>query len=217
MGLLNSAGLIVLTTAFLFASSTAYTSALLRRLGLDSDLMERSFHQVLYHGFIINLLFLMALPLFLFFMAFVAYEFKDQMHRAFRGSNAKRFVNARKFLKPLRKVGVKFKRESYIMRRLGTIRLATWMTLSCSVFFVFVIAHHEQKGGDDAVANIEAIKKGETPLVYMDGDEAGYPFLYCGARNCAVYDKENDRIKYFSQDKFSVSLVETLKFKPEQK
>ncbi len=67
MGLLNSAGLIVLTTAFLFASSTAYTSALLRRLGLDSDLMERSFHQVLYHGFIINLLFLMALPLFLFF------------------------------------------------------------------------------------------------------------------------------------------------------
>lgn len=81
------------------------------------------------------------------------------MHRAFRGSNSKRFVYARKFLKPLRKVGIKFKRESYIMRRLGTIRLATWMTLSCSVFFVFVIAHHEQQGGEDAVANIESIKK----------------------------------------------------------
>ncbi|MFM5151231.1 hypothetical protein [Aeromonas hydrophila] len=217
MGLLNSAGLIVLTTAFLFASSTAYTSALLRRLGLDSDLMERSFHQVLYHGFIINLLFLMALPLFLFFISFIAYEIKDQMHRAFRGSNSKRFVYARKFLKPLRKVGIKFKRESYIMRRLGTIRLATWMTLSCSVFFVFVIAHHEQQGGEDAVANIESIKKGETPLVYIDGDETGYPFLYCGARNCAVYDKENDRVKYFAQDKFSVSRDETSKFKPEQK
>lgn len=217
MGLLNSAGLIVLTTAFLFASSTAYTSALLRRLGLDSDLMERSFHQVLYHGFIINIVFLMALPFALFLIAFVAYEIKDKMHRAFRFSNDRRFSNARKFLKPLRGVGVKFRRESYIMRRLGTIKVATWMTLSCSVCFIYVIAHHEQQGGKDAVAHIEYIKKGDSSQVYLDGDKTGYPFLYCGAKNCAVYDKEKDLIKYFTQDRFSVSRVETSKFKPEQK
>ncbi|MGY6037785.1 hypothetical protein [Aeromonas sp. AE23HZ002T15] len=217
MGLFNSAGLIVLTTAFLFASSTAYTNALLRRLGLDSDLMERSFHQVLYHGFIINLFFLMILPFVLLSMAYIAYEVKDVMHRAFRISNDRRFSNARRFLKPLRKVGVKFRRESYIMRRLGTIKAATWMTLSCSLLFILVIAHHEQKGGDDAVANIESIRKGDTSLVYLDGEKAGYPFLYCGARNCAVYDKENDQIKYFAQERFSVSRGETSKFKEEQK
>lgn len=217
MGLLNSAGLIVLTTAFLFASSTAYTNALLRRLGLDSDLMERSFHQVLYHGFIINLPFFMLLPFMLFVMAFIAYEIKSEMHRAFRVSNDRRFANARRFLRPLRRLGVKFRRESYLMRKLGDIKLATWMTLSSSVLCIFVIMHHERQGGIDAAEHIEKIKNGEIPLIYLDNDEIGYPFLYCGAKNCAAYDKEKDRIKYFTQDRFSVSRVETSKFKPEQK
>lgn len=217
MGLLNSAGLIVLTTAFLFASSTAYTNALLRRLGLDSDLMERSFHQVLYHGFIINLLFFMALPFALFSLALIAYEYKYTMHRAFRCSNDQRFVNARKFLKPLRKVGIKFRRESYKMRRLGDIKVTAWMILSCSVLLIFVIAYHEQEGDRNAVSHIESIKKGDVSLVYLDGDGTGYPFLYCGAKNCAVYDKEKNLVKYFTQEKFSVSRIETSKFKAEQK
>lgn len=217
MGLLNSAGLIVLTTAFLFASSTAYTNALLRRLGLDSDLMERSFHQVLYHGFIINLSYFMALPFVFFIIAFTAYEIKMEMHRMFRASNHNRFSNARRVLKPLRRIGIKFRRESYIMRRLGNIRLATWMALSCAILCIFAIVNHERQGGVDALANIEKIKNGDAPLVYIDGDEKGYPFLYCGAKNCAVYDKENDRVKYFAQDSFSVSREETSKFKPEQK
>lgn len=217
MGLLNSAGLIVLTTAFLFASSTAYTNALLRKLGLDSDLMERSFHQVLYHGFIINLPFFMALPFLLFVMAFFTYEIKSEMHKAFRASNDRRFVNARRFLKPLRRLGVRFRRESYIMRKLGNIKLATWMTLSSSVLCIFVIVHHERQGGVDAEEHIEKIKSGDISLVYLDDDETGYPFLYCGAKSCAAYDKEKNRIKYFAQDRFSVSRVETSKFKEEQK
>lgn len=213
MGLLNSAGLIVLTTAFLFASSTAYTSALLRRLGLDSDLMERSFHQVLYHGFIINIVFLMALPVALFFITFIAYEVKMEMHRTFRASNNKRFSNARRILKPLRKVGVRFRRESYIMRRLGNIKLATWLTLSCAVLCIFIIVSHERQGGIDALAHIEEIKNGDAPLVYIDGDEKGYPFLYCGAKNCAAYDAVNNRVKYFPQNIFSISRKETSAFK----
>lgn len=217
MGLLNSAGLIVLTTAFLFASSTAYTNALLRRLGLDSDLMERSFHQVLYHGFIINLPFLMALPFIFCLLVFISYEYKRKMHMAFRISNDKRFVNARRLLKPLRAIGIKFRRESYKMRWLGDIKITAWMTLSCSTLLIFVIAYHEQEGGRNAASHIESIKKGNVSLVYLDGDGIGYPFLYCGAKNCAVYDKGKNLIKYFTQDRFSVSRIETSRFKPEEK
>lgn len=217
MGLLNSAGLIVLTTAFLFASSTAYTNAFLRRLGLDSDLMERSFHQVIYHGFVINLTFFMILPFMLFLMAFFAYEIKSGMHRAFRASNDRRFVYARRFLKPLRRVGIKFRQESYTMRRLGSIKLVTWMALVSCVLCILVIVRHERQGGVDAAKQIERIKGGDVSLVYIDNDETGYPFLYCGAKNCAAYDKEKELVKYFTQDRFSVSRVETSKFKPEEK
>lgn len=70
MGLLNSAGLIVIITAFVFGSSTAYTNAELSVLGLNSDLMERSFHQVLYHGVIMNLVFMFFIPFSLFLVSF---------------------------------------------------------------------------------------------------------------------------------------------------
>ncbi|MBL0511832.1 hypothetical protein [Aeromonas media] len=212
MGLLNSAGIIVLATAFLFGSSTAYTNALLGTLGLDSDLMERSFHQVLYHGFIINLLYIVMMPFVLFSISYLAYEAKDTIHRAFRSVNGNRFSNARKYLKPLRRIGVKFKRESYIMKRLGTVKAASWLTFTVILLLMTIIVLHEQAGKAKGLETIKKIRQGESSLIYIDGDAKGYPYLYCGARNCAVYDVENNRIKYFPQNGFSISRKETSAF-----
>lgn len=212
MGLLNSAGLIVLATAFLFGSSTAYTNALLGSLGLDSDLMERSFHQVLYHGFIINLFYIVMMPFVMFSISYLAYETKDTIHRAFRSVNGNRFSNARKYLEPLRKIGLKFKRESYIMKRLGAIKAASWLTFAITLLLMTIIVLHEKAGEAKGAETIRKMRKGELPIIYIDGDAKGYPYLYCGAKNCAAYDVENKRVKYFPQNGFSISRKETSTF-----
>ena len=41
-------------TAVLYAWSTAYYNGYLHVLHLDSDMMERSFHQVIYNGLLIS-------------------------------------------------------------------------------------------------------------------------------------------------------------------
>ena len=51
----NSAIIVTLITAFFYCSSTVYTHAYLKSLQLDSDVLERSFHAVVYQGFIFNL------------------------------------------------------------------------------------------------------------------------------------------------------------------
>jgi hypothetical protein len=204
MGLLNSAGLIVIIAAFLFGSSTAYTSSELHVLGLDSDLMERSFHQVLYHGFIMNLMLIFFIPILLFVISYIYYHSVDLVRCSFCKSNPKRFSNGRQYLKPLRKIGIKFRKESYALKRLGLAKEMSWMFMSITLGLILMVAYHEQAGVQAGEKVIEAVKSGKAPLVYIGNDEKGYALLYCGAKNCAAYDAKAKMIKYFVQDNFSV-------------
>ncbi|MBL0612263.1 hypothetical protein JD508_18715 [Aeromonas jandaei] len=204
MGLLNSAGLIVIITAFLFGSSTAYTNSELRLLGLDSDLMERSFHQVLYHGFIMNLMFIFFMPVFLFLVSFVYYHVVDLFRSSFCKSNRKRFINGRRYLKPLRKIGIQFKKESYALKRLGLAKEMSWVFMSITLLLIFMIAYHEQAGEQAGKRVVEMVRSGKAPIVHIGEGDKEYFMLYCGAKNCAAYDVKNKMIKYFVQDNFSV-------------
>ena len=205
MGLLNSAGLIVIITAFVFGSSTAYTNAELSVLGLNSDLMERSFHQVLYHGVIMNLVFMFFIPFSLFLVSFFYYKWVAFIQQCFCPSNKSRFKNARRYLKPLRKGGVKFKKERNALKRLGLAKDISWITLSIFVGLVILVASHERDGAAAGRAIIESVKDGSAPKVYVGDDPKEYALLYCGAKNCAAYDTEKKLIKYFVQDQFSVT------------
>jgi hypothetical protein len=51
--LLNSGIGIAACTAFLYCVSTAYYGGFLSELHLDSEILDRNFHQVLYNGFLI--------------------------------------------------------------------------------------------------------------------------------------------------------------------
>ncbi|MBB1353518.1 hypothetical protein H5072_05635, partial [Pseudoalteromonas sp. SR45-5] len=57
---IDSAILLAICTALLFSWSTAHYHGFLIAAHLDSDLMERSFHQVIYSGLMLSML-----PLFL--------------------------------------------------------------------------------------------------------------------------------------------------------
>jgi hypothetical protein len=41
-------------TAFLYSTSTAYYGSYLRSLQLDTDILDRNFQEILYHGFVLS-------------------------------------------------------------------------------------------------------------------------------------------------------------------
>ncbi|WP_284193860.1 hypothetical protein, partial [Vibrio zhanjiangensis] len=55
MKLVDSAGIAALLTAYLYCVSTAFTHGYFNTLGLDSDLLDRNFHQIIYSGLIQSL------------------------------------------------------------------------------------------------------------------------------------------------------------------
>ncbi len=50
--LIDSATCIAVLTSYFYCISTAYTNGYLAVFGLDNDLLDRNFHQVIYSGFI---------------------------------------------------------------------------------------------------------------------------------------------------------------------
>lgn len=91
----NSAIVVTLITAFFYCSSMVYTHAYLGRLGLDSDVLERSFHAVVYQGFIFNLQPMMIISMFIvglvWIKAIVIIEFRRSVNN--RRSNAKKIIH----------------------------------------------------------------------------------------------------------------------------
>jgi hypothetical protein len=53
--LLDNSGLaLAAITAFLYCASSAYTGGYYSRLGLDGDVLDRNFQQILFEGFLIS-------------------------------------------------------------------------------------------------------------------------------------------------------------------
>ena len=84
MRIVDSTGLLALLTGYLYCVSTAYTQGYLNALGLDSDLLNRNFHQVIYHGLLesmVSLFWLVLIILILTFMyttwcSFISFQLK---------------------------------------------------------------------------------------------------------------------------------------------
>lgn len=197
---IDSAILLAVCTALLYSWSTANYHGFLTTVGLDSDMMERSFHQVIYSGLVVSFV---PILLMLFFVAFALFIWSHTILPSYtdwvRGSvNSKRRV-------------IKFRRYWIGKRITPTIEKneksrfnrAAIYSLSGFVFIVSLV-YFENKGQQQAKDIIAKHLAGENNpsnmiSVVIGGNNKTLRYLSCGVKNCAGIEDDSNRIYYFSQ------------------
>ena len=197
---IDSAILLAVCTALLYSWSTANYHGFLTVVGLDSDMMERSFHQVIYSGLIVSfgpiflMLFLAASALYLWSHAILP-SYIDWV----RGS-----------IKSKRRV-IKF-RCYWIGKRVTTtiekqekrrFNHAALYSLSCLAFIISLVYFEDkgQKQAKDIIAKHMAGENspGSMVSVVISKNDKTLRYLSCGAKNCAGIEEKSNRIYYFFQ------------------
>jgi hypothetical protein len=207
--LIDSAILLALIPALLYAISTAYYNGYYVPLHLDADILDRNVQQSLYHGFIIS--FMPALYGLLAYI-FLVFVFTHHLFPGFNDWLRHSQKRKRQFLK-LKHVCLNKRKDSEIERRLK--KHSYIVIFYCVIFVVLISAlvYFESRGKKEAIAifrKIEnnAIQPSDLITVKIDDKLMRLISLMCGARNCAGIDPNTKVIYYFSQNGHSYQLVE---------
>ncbi len=197
---LDSAIFLAIVTAVLYSWSTARYHGFLSTIGLDADMMERSFHQVVYSGLVVSfdkiliLLLILTLALFLWSRAIVP-SYVDYVRKSIK--------NKRNIIKIKNRIIGKRKAPSF---EISAIKKSNTVAIYCLIGFLFVFSliYFENKGQAFAKNAIEAHFNGETSeknkiKVMISNSEKALSFLACGANNCAGIEDKTNKIIYYPQ------------------
>lgn len=198
----DTALILTAITAILYSWSTAHFNGVLSTLRLDSDLMERSFHQVIYSGLIISFIPIIFSLFFIWVIVFVYSHFVLPMYiDHLRGSvrNRRRLISFKQFWKGKRKISESEKKINNFFTKLTLIIFAV-------LFFLLTLAYFENKGKNDVKV---FITKGSKVLTESDrlinielNDKSRQLILLaCGTKACAGFDSTTNQIYYFPSDK----------------
>lgn len=211
--LLDSGLALAAVTAFLYCASAAHTGGFNSRLGLDGDVLDRGFQQILYDGFLISfgpalLVLVIYTTLRFFYSDAVLPVVIDALQKNWR---RKRFV-----LKLKHRWYGKRKDSELELREKKHTRVAAVIT---SVAFLVIISlvYFESKGKEVASQvrtklEHKSFLQNEVVTVTVNGEVRKLLYLSCGARNCAGIDPETQVVQYFPQNGHSYHLpVEKLK------
>jgi hypothetical protein len=165
-------------------------------LHLDSDLLDRNFHQIIYHGMILNIWTLVVAPFSFALLVTIhsgyVLEISYQLNKGFKA--ARKIVAIKKWLKLPTK-----KKKTIEKKYYARISMA-WTIFFVSFVFMFSMVLFEKKGKNEANTLLENIKKDSYGLIKIQGSDTGLAFLYCGSRNCAGLNLESEEIIYFPQN-----------------
>lgn len=200
MRIVDSTGLLALLTGYLYCVSTAYTEGYLNALGLDSDLLNRNFHQVIYHGLLesmVSLLWLVLIILILTFTytswcSFISFQLK------------KSFKNGRKLVGLKKQFHLSTKKPSNVEARLSKHIFLSVGAFLAVLAFVVNLGLHEKSGIKIANKVIKNIQENQYTALTTQGFKGELAFLYCGSRNCAGFDLNTNKVIYFAQKQLSV-------------
>lgn len=197
MKIIDSAIVLALMTAFLYCASTAYTYGYFGVFFLDSDLLERNFHQIIYYGMLKSIWFLLTIVFFLALFVTINSVCTTEISRYMNKKENKE--------KKLSKFINKLKSKNKLLTDLEQTHFKrtkkSWAVFFSFLTFILVMAYIESKGIDAAKNMKITIKEGKYRAVKLGIKQDSKPFalLYCGARNCAALNPRNDEIKYFPQ------------------
>jgi amino acid transporter len=208
--LIDSAILLALIPALLYAISTAYYDGYYVPLHLDADILDRNVQQSLYRGFIISFM-----PAFyaLFTYISLAFVFTHYLFPGFNDWLRHSQKRKRQFLK-LKQVCLSKRKDSEIERRLKKHSHIVIFYFAILVVLLSALVYFESKGKKEAIAifkKIEnnAIQPSDLITVKIDDKPKQLLSLMCGARNCAGIDPNTKVIYYFPQNGHSYQFIET--------
>ncbi len=194
-------------TAFLYCASAAYTGGYLDLLGLDGDVLDRNFQQILYHGFLISFA---SAFLFLFFYAIARFIYSHGVLPGLNDELRKSWKRKRQYLR-VKNWWIGKRKDSEIEQR-EKQHTVTFALLG-AVFFVFILSlvYFESKGKEAATQVKLKIKSKSIPehemiTVSINGQTLKLLYLMCGARNCAGVAPETSVVYYFPQNGHSYVL-----------
>lgn len=193
-------------TAFLYCASTAHFHGYLRPLQLDSDVLDRNFHQVLYTGLLISFV---PSVITLLFYGVARFLYSHVLLPSLRESFAllRRFTRLkRKLLGKRRRKGSPLEREQkqHTMQVLAYVGVAT--------AFIIALAFFETRGEKEANKTLARLNNNSTFVpeivrVKVDDEAKSLFYLTCGARNCAAIDATTKVVYYFPQNGHSYHYV----------
>lgn len=206
----DSAILLAGATAFLYCVGTAHAGGYLATLGLDADILDRNFHQVLYNGFLTAIGpalvgFLIYAGARVLYSHLVLPVLMDWLYKA--------TANKRLFLQAKRKWAGG--RKTQTAER--TAKRHTLNVLRHSGFafaLILTLAHFETQGKKDALVILKRIDMHQPPpkssLVRVKIDDTMKTLFYlsCGARNCAGMELSSKTVYYFPQNGHSYQYEE---------
>lgn len=205
--MLDSGLVLAAVTAFLYCASAAHTGGFNSRLGLDGDVLDRNFQQILYDGFLISfgpvLLALAAYTVLRFFYSdAVLPGINDALRKNWR---RKRFV-----LKLKHRWYGKRKDSELERREKKHTRVAAIIT-GMALALILSLVYFESKG-KDAASQVQtkleqkSFFQHEIVTVIVNGEVRKLLYLSCGARNCAGVDPKTRIVQYFPQNGHSYLL-----------
>jgi hypothetical protein len=198
---LSSAAFLAAATAFLYCASTAYMGGYLGTLRLDSDVLDRNFHQVLYSGFLTSF---ETLLWALIVCASASYVWAYMLFPLFTNYLKKGVAQRRK--------AVRIKRFFYWNNRPDTKRERIWKNRTrwalalalLPLALILLLAYYEQRGRSAANELLLRVSRGqpaasEIVRVKIDDQVRTLVHLACGARNCAGLEMQSEMVYYYPQ------------------
>lgn len=201
MNKLPESGLVIaISTALLYTWSTAYHQGYLRTARLDSDVLDRNVHQVLYNGFLLAFG-----PVFLVIVAvtFALFLYSHVVLPGFVGYTKKGFDARRRVVK-LKRFFLGRNKDSSAEKRAKKLFTNTLFLAFFAISYILSLAYFEHEGKSKASAVLKDHVTGKSSpfsmvKVNVGKDQKELRMLACGARNCAGIEKGTNVIFYFNQ------------------
>lgn len=194
----DTALLVTVVTALLYTWSTASFNGYLSVLNLDSDIMERNFHQVIYNGLLMSF---MPILKFVVSLWLITYLFSHGILPIYvdwlRGhfSRRRKVVKVRRFWLGKRNLPPIELRAKAFFTKLSFIILI-------SFFYIISLSYFEsigQKQAKELMKNHNKGKNNQTDMIEVEINNKNKTlrFLACGARTCAGIEEKTNIIFYF--------------------
>ncbi|MBW3529182.1 hypothetical protein KO533_21815 [Shewanella sp. NKUCC05_KAH] len=211
----NSAIFITLTTAFFYCCSSFYVNGYFRVLGLDSDVLERNFHSIVFDGFTLSLNKSVTIFYLLVVTFWLRAIFISEVSRITKNdSNLKKCIRFKR--KIYKRLNFKGKYSSWPSWPYLAPAFRALMFFVSFVVIVLGLKSFQADGMNNAmyIKNhiVEEFSEKQKPITSATKEhpfnmvtslkaELNQPLylLYCGSRMCAGFDLESEEVVYFPQ------------------
>ena len=200
MKFIDSAGIVAFLTAYFYCVSTAFTYGYFYTLGLDSDLLDRNFHQVIYHGMITSLENAIYLSAFILLFGFIYSNWCFFIFFYIKKS----FSHGRRLVRLKKKINLPTKKLSKRELSIKAIFSKSIGVFLVVIGFLSVLIVYEKSGMEQANELRIRISEGESIIMKSSQYKGELTFLYCGSRNCAGYNPETEEVIYIPQQDISI-------------